>query len=362
MALVWAGVTACGGGSSSGGGTTGAQAAAPSLQACSLFPANAVFNTRTDAWPVHPNSAAWVSAIGAAVPFHGDWGFNANPDSNPDADPYYGIPWNTVSALGNPSSWPLTTLAYDDESDCAIREANGSLRVQQDCSGAAATQARFPFPDRGVLIEGGNSERNDGDRHVLVVDTDACRLWETAYAYRQADGHWEAAGIASWNLRSNAIRPDTWTSADAAGLPILPLLVRAEEAAVGEIRHALRVTFRDPVLADRGHTWPATHAAGTSGGGIPFGALMRLKASVVIPPSWGVQARAIAVAMQRYGLYVADNGSDLFVQGEPSTQWDPQVLDQLKGLRMSDFEFVDTSAIRARAGFDGRSFAVPEAP
>lgn len=352
MALL--GLAGCGGGQ---GGDAPQAAAAPTLSDCTLFPANAVFNSRIDDLPVHPGSADWVNAIGSDVGFHGDWGSN----DNPDVAPYDGIPSNAVDGSAATTAWPLIGLDYQDESDCAIRGGDGRIRVQHDCSGAAATQARFPFPDSAHLrIEGGNLAFNRGDRHVLVVETGACRLWETAYAYPQADGSWLAGGVAEWDLSSNAMRPDAWTSADAAGLPMLPLLVRAAEAQSGEIRHAFRVTFLNPLLGDRLHVWPATHAAGNDGGGdIPFGALLRLKASFVIPQAWGPQARAIAVAMQRYGLYVADNGSNLFVQGEPSAQWDPALLSQLSQMRMADFEFVDTGVIRSRAGFSAQSFAVP---
>jgi hypothetical protein len=153
------------------------------------------------------------------------------------------------------------------------------------------------------------------------------------------------------------MRPDTWTSADAAGLPIAPLLVRAEEASAGVIPHALRVTFRDSVLA-RAYVWPARHrAGGDTPGGIPFGALLRLKAGTPIPSSWTTQAKAIATAMQRYGLYVADIGSDLYVQGDPSVQWSGGTIGQIQSLHMSDFEFVDTGSVTGDARFNGNSFA-----
>ena len=145
-------------------------------------------------------------------------------------------------------------------------------------------------------------------------------------------------------------------SADAAGLPIAPLLVRASEASSGVIPHALRVTFRDAVLTGT-YVWPARHRAGGSSGSIPFGAVLRLKAGVAIPSSWTTQAQAIATAMQRHGLYVADIGSDLFVQGDPSVQWSGSTISQIQTLQMSDFEFVDLSAVTGDARFNPNSFA-----
>jgi hypothetical protein len=320
-----------------------------------LFPANAIFNTRIDDLPVHSNSTQWVSDVGGAVAFHPDWG----DTEDAYADDYYGIPWNLVDGTAATTDWPLTAMWWPDESNCGIRQGDGSMGVRQDCS-AVTDQARFPFPKTGWKIEGGYKDSNDGDRHVLVVETGACRLWETGNAYKQADGSWQVGDIAMWDLNANTMRPAGWTSADAAGLPLLPLLVKADEAASGEIKHALRVTFRNPLMADRAYVWPASHYAGNDGSGnIPFGALLRLKAGVTIPDNWGTQAKAIAVAMQRYGLYVADNGSNLYVQGEPSVRWDPNLIAQLKTLKMSDFEFVDTSGITSRAGFDARSYAVP---
>ncbi|MGY0196290.1 hypothetical protein ACWA7J_14595 [Leptothrix sp. BB-4] len=153
-----------------------------------------------------------------------------------------------------------------------------------------------------------------------------------------------------------AMRPDGWTSADAAGLPILPLLARVDEASAGAVRHALRVTLRDAIL-DKKAVWPARHVAGRpTPGGVPFGALMRLKADFVIPADWTVQARALARAMREHGLYVADIGSDLFVQGDPSAQWQEATLRQLKTLRAEAFEFVDLSAVTRDARFRPDSY------
>lgn len=188
---------------------------------------------------------------------------------------------------------------------------------------------------------------------MLVVEKGACRLWESYYAYK-IGGQWYAYGTSAWDLNSNAQRPAGWTSADAAGLPILPLLARADEASTGEIRHALRVTFLQSVMA-RSYVWPARHQAGSSGGSIPFGALLRLKSSVTIPATWTPQAQALARAMQRYGLYIADNGSNLYVQGDPSSAWDANTISQIQTLTMGQFEFVNLNAIIGRSGFDANS-------
>jgi hypothetical protein len=153
-----------------------------------------------------------------------------------------------------------------------------------------------------------------------------------------------------------AMRPDRWTSADAAGLPILPLLARVDEASAGVVGHALRVTLRAPLL-DKKAVWPARHVAGRpTPGGVPFGALMRLKSDVVIPASWTVQARALARAMREHGLYVADIGSNLYVQGDPSAKWQEATIRQLQTLRADAFEFVDLSAITRDANFRPDSF------
>jgi hypothetical protein len=361
LALVGVLLSACGDpfAAQPGKGTGAASAGVPN--ACPYFPPDAIFNTRIDQLPVHPRSGEWVADIGPRRPFHADWGTQEDPASRA----YYGIPVNVVGGAATATTWPRVNIhGAPEESDCATVSA-GTVQVQQDCSGARGSQARFPFPaPSATLFEGGVCPANAdcGDRHVLVVEQGSCRLWEAYQGYANAEGSlWRATSVATWDLRSNGMRPATWTSTDAAGLPIAPLLARAAEASSGEIKHGLRVTFRNAVMSRRGFDWPATHAAG-SGGGIPFGAILRLKASFQIPSNWGPQARAVAVAMQRHGLYVADNGSDLFVQGEPSAQWDEAIFGQLRGIRVADFEFVDTSPIRARAGFSPRSYAVPPAP
>jgi len=332
------------------------------LGSCPAFPASAIFNTRIDdttRFPPHASSATWVAAIGSTRALHADWGTTENQAA---AD-YYGIPLNLLSAGSPETDWPgLAFIAggAPDESDCAIAGAgSGGYAIVRNCQAQSPASLRFPMPRDAVLkAEGGtcNDPATCGDRHVLVVEQGACRLWESYFTYKTAGAQWTAYATAAWDLGSNAMRPDTWTSGDAAGLPIAPLLVRASEASAGEIPHALRVTFRDAVLANT-YVWPARHRAGNSSGGIPFGALLRLKASFVIPSSWTMQARAIATAMQRHGLYVADIGSDLYVQGEPSVTWSGSTISQVQSLRMSDFEFVDLGAVTRDARFGGNSYA-----
>jgi hypothetical protein len=331
------------------------------LGSCPAFPATAIFNTRIDdsvRFPMHANSTAWINAIGSTRALHADWG----PTENPSASNYYGIPMNLLSASSAETDWPALSFiagGAPDESDCAVANASGGHDLVRDCTAPPVASLRFPMPrDAVIQLEGGscNDPTTCGDRHVLIVEQGACRLWESYFTYKTASGQWTAYSTAAWSLSSNAMRPDGWTSGDAAGLPIAPLLARAQEASGGEIAHALRVTFRDAVLANS-DVWPARHRAGNSSGGIPFGALLRLKGSVAIPSSWTVQAKAIATAMQRYGLYVADIGSDLYVQGDPSATWSTSTISQVQTLRMSDFEFVDVGTVTLDPRFDGNSFA-----
>lgn len=331
-------------------------AGAPTIGGCPLFPDQAIFNVRIDdraRFPAHAQSDVWVNGIGGTRRLHADWGVNDNPEQYAD---YYGIPYNVVDGSTATTAWPVVSLedGYPEESDCAVAQSGGGYRIHRGCHTLAAAQRRFPFPlDARIKLEGGacNDPDNCGDRHVLVLEQGACRLWESWFTYKSG-GVWSAGSTAAWDLRSHAMRPVTWTSADAAGLPILPLLARVDEASAGEVRHALRVTFRDGVLA-KAYVWPGRHrAGGDTAGGIPFGALLRLKSSFVVPAAWTTQAQALARAMQRYGLYVADIGSDLYVQGEPSARWDAATISQLQSLPMNQFEFVDTTTITRDPRFD----------
>jgi hypothetical protein len=336
---------------------------------CEVFPATAIFNTRVDdvaRFPVHANSAAWIGTVGASVRFHADWGTNDDPAQ---AATYWGIPINGVDGTAATTAWPVvaydfsasgvsTETGWPDESDCAVSSAGG-FALTRNCSAVPTASRRFPFPlAASVRAEGGacNDPNSCGDHHVLVVEQGACRLWESYFAYSLSN-RWYALATAAWDLKSLALRPSGWTSGDAAGLPITPLLARAVEAASGEVRHPLRVTLRDSVLA-RGFVWPARHSAGgDTPGGIPFGALLRLKAGFVVPADWTPQARALATAMMRYGVYVSDIGSDFFVQGEPNAAWDARTISQLQTITFGQMEFVSTDAVTRDARFSPDSMA-----
>lgn len=313
-----------------------------------------------------------MQLIGAQLPFHPDWGTEENQQ---DPDNYFGIPINVVDGTAATTDWPTVSFDITDpragngdgvpeESDCARAESDGTHSLVRDCSVLPDTQKRFPFPvDSLIKAEYGtcNDAQKCGDRHVLVVEKTgqgACRLWESYFSYN-VSGQWFAYSTAAWNLTSLQIRPDGWTSGDAAGLPIAPLLARVDEALAGEIRHALRVTLDDDVIS-RTHVWPARHDAGSAGpdNGVPFGAVMRLKAGFVPPANWTPQAKAVAQAMQRYGLYVSDISGNprMFVQGEPSERWGDNTLGNLRQLRAGNFEFVDMRAITSDARFDVHSF------
>lgn len=342
---------------------------APMLGDCELFPSNAIFNTRIDdvsRFPAHPNSAAWVSLVGSNVPFTTNWGTNDNPAN---FSTYYGMPINIVDGTAATTDWPVVSFdfstsgvimdqGYPDRSDCAVPNGSG-FDIARGCGALPAGQRHFPFPVASKLLsEAGlcNDPKTCGDKHVLVVEQGACRLWESFFSYKLSN-QWYTMATAAWELKSLALRPADWTSGDAAGLPITPLLAKAAEASSGEIRHALRVNFRNSALSQV-FNWPARFAAGSGGAGsIPFGALLRLKADFVIPANWTPQARALATAAKRYGMYVSDNGADFYVTGEPSAAWDPVIFQQMKAITMSNMEFVDLKAITSDPRFSPDSMA-----
>jgi len=281
----------------------------PQISGCEVFPANNVWNTPVDKLPVDPNSNQYVATIGANAPGHPDFG-SGLWDGGP-----IGIPFTTV-----PGTQPKVnvTFQYSDESD----------------------PGPYPIPPN-VPIEGG--AQSTGDRHVLVIDTDNCILYEMWSAYPQPDGSWQAGSGAIFNLKSNTLRPAGWTSADAAGLPIFPGLVRYDEVAAGEIQHAIR--FTAPQTRNT-YIWPARHEASdlTAANYPPMGQRFRLKASFDIS-GFAQPVQVILRALQKYGMILADNGSSWYLSGAPDDRWDNDVLHQIAQLQGSDFEAVNESSL-----------------
>jgi len=285
------------------GGGAAAGSSLPTAPRCAIFPASNPWNQRVDTLPAAPDSAAIVASIGADTGLHADFGsglWNGGP---------IGIPITVVRA-SQPKSG--VTFGYASESD----------------------KGPYPIP-ANVAIEGGPAA--DGDRHALIVVRDRCRLYELFALERTAAG-WRAGSGAIWNLRSNRLRPAGWTSADAAGLPILPGLARYDEVARGRIDHALRFTVR---RTRRAYVFPARHfASGLTDPSLPpMGLRLRLQASFDTRP-FPPQARVVLEALKRYGMIVADNGSNWFVSGAPHQRWDNDQLHTLERVTGSNFEVV----------------------
>jgi hypothetical protein len=198
----------------------------------------------------------------------------------------------------------------------------------------------YPIPPNAA-IEGGSD--GDGDRHILLLDKDACRLYELFDAWPVQGGSWTADSGAIYDLHSNNLRPDGWTSSDAAGLPIIPGLIRHQEVAAGTINHALRFTA---VQTRNTHIWPARHHASNLSGTQfpPMGQRFRLKAGVDIS-GFSSEIQIILRAMKKYGLILADNGSNWYLSGEPNEGWNNDILRELKQLNGDDFEAVDISSL-----------------
>ncbi len=283
--------------------------AAPQFDGCTIYPADHIWNVRVDTLPLDPNSDAYIDTIGADESFHMDFG-SGEWDGAPIGIPFVVVD-GTQPLVDVEFSWP-------EESD----------------------PGPYPIP-ADALIEGGPD--SDGDRHVIVLDQDNCILYELYNAWPQSDGSWEADAGAIFPLASYDLRPDTWTSADAAGLPILPGLVRYDEVASGRITHALRFTVPD---TRRAYIWPARHYASSLTGDEypPMGQRFRLKADYDLS-GLSPDAQVIARAMQEYGIILADNGSPWFVSGAPDDRWDNDVLHELDVLTGADFEAVDVSAL-----------------
>jgi hypothetical protein len=287
----------------------GAVGSRPHVANCTLFPANNPWNQRVDRLPTAADSATIVRSIGVDKTMHADFGsglYNGGP---------IGIPYTTVSGSQAKSR---VKFDYASESD----------------------KGPYPIP-RNVPIEGGRG--SSGDRHALIVDRSHCKLYELYALYPVSGGGWKAGSGAIWSLRSNHLRPRTWTSADAAGLPILPGLARYDEVRRGAIRHALRFTVS---RTRNTFVYPARHQASSDSDPSlpPMGLRLRLKASFDVS-RFPRQSRIVLTALKRYGMIVADNGSDWYVSGAPNRGWNNDDLHSLGGVKGSSFEVVDTSSL-----------------
>ncbi len=283
---------------------------AASLAGCQILPTDNIWNAPVDTLPVAVNSALIITNIGPNTGLHADFGSGTWDDAR------IGIPITIVN-----TSQPLVPIifGYEDESD----------------------PGPYPIPPNAA-VEG---EPNDGDRHVLVLNQDDCKLYEMFFSWHQNDDSWEAGSGAVFDLTLNNLRPDTWTSADAAGLPILPGLVRYEEAASGTIDHAIRFTVSQSRDA---YVWPARHEASNLSGDQypPMGQRFRLKAGIDISGFTPIN-QTILQAMKTYGIILADNGSNWYISGEPSESWNNDDLHELGNIKGSDFEAIDVSSLMA---------------
>ncbi len=268
---------------------------------CPVFPADNPLNQEIANAPVNPNSASYIASIGLSAHLHPDFGTNRT----------YGIPYTVVGP--EQPQVPIRFTAFGEESD----------------------PGPYPIPPNAP-VEGG------GDRHVLVAQEGTCMLYELYKAHHKGAG-WTAASGAIFNLASNALRPEGWTSADAAGLPIFPLLVRYPEVQAGQIDHALRVTVPE---SQRGYIHPATHFASSSSDPNlpPMGLRLRLKAGYSLAGFSG-ESLIVLEALKRFGLIVADNGSPWFLTGAPDPRWNDANLEEIKQVPGSEFEAVESGPI-----------------
>ncbi len=269
---------------------------------CSMFPSDNVWNARVRDLPVDPKSAAYVEAMGPDLPLHPDFGSAG------------GMPFAIAEA-----NQPRTEISFTD-------------------GAAESDPGPYWIPDNAPVEQG-------TDAHVLVVDPNRCMLYELYGAERIAPGQWRASSGAIFDLRSNRLRPMGWTSADAAGLPILPGLARFDEVAEGEIRHALRFTTR---RTQRALVWPGRHLASqsTDPNLPPMGQRFRLKGSVDIG-GFGQQTQVILRALKEYGMFLSDNGGPWFITGTQDSRWSGEIVTDFGRIHGSDFEAVDSSGLMA---------------
>ena len=319
-ALVAAGATVLvGTGGTAGASAATAGAAAPSATTlpgttCPAFPADDVWNTPITGLPVDSNSATWLASMDASKTLlHPDYGPSGNKIP-------YGIPWQIVSST---QALVPVRFTYASESD----------------------KGPYPFSS-ATPIEGGPNA--GGDRHAIMVNPKSCTLYEVWDAYYRAGGKSTAGSGAIWSLNSDALRPAGWTSADAAGLPILPGLVNYNEVEAGAMDHAIRFTAD---CTQKSYLWPARHEAGQSNAKCPpMGARFRLSASFSLPKSQcSTMCQTVVTTMKTYGLILADNGSNWYFQGTADTRWTYTEVDQLKAIPASDFVAVNEACLQVSA-------------
>ena len=282
---------------------------------CTPFPADSWWQADVSKLPVHAKSATWMASM---QPSRNIW---------PDFGPSYG-------AIGGPYGMPITI----------VTNATPTVSVKFQYA-AESDKVKYPLGSH-TKVEGW--QWTTGDRHTITVNKDSCRLYET-YATVRNGNSWTAGSGAAWSLTSNALRPARWTSADAAGLPIFPGLLRYDEVVARNIKHAIR--FTTPNIDNR-YVWPARHSgSGESHPNYPpMGARFRLKASYKIPPWLRPDTKAVLVAMKKYGIVLADIGSPWYFQGQASAKYPQAFLDQLKNIPAASFEAVDMSSLKITAG------------
>ena len=346
------------GGSDTGGSNSGNIDATPAnappvIGGCQIFPNDNFWNQRIDQLPVHPKSAGYIAHIGRSETLHPDFGTFWGGGR-------IGIPWNVVDA-DTPTQG--ISFYYGGESDCRVAES-----AEDRLCADNQEVARYPIPE-GVDIEDGV------DRHMLLVQRETCLLYEVFDAKRGDDGNWHAGSGAIWDLKRNEVRRHDDTSADAAGLPILPGLVKFDEVyrrwdqdpskrVLGEINHALRVTLDD---VQDGYMRPASHSDGGRIGSCeysphsncpPMGLKLRLKADIDIS-GYSPPVQVILRALQRYGMVIADTGGNLYITGDHSPNWDDSMLREIRNLMASDFEVVNTGEPVCEYGSGGRNCRLP---
>jgi hypothetical protein len=279
--------------------------ALPRLGGCQIFPANNIWNTRIDTLPVNSHSTAWINSIGRYTIFHMDFG-SGTWDGGP-----IGIPYNIAPSTLTGVFMSKSQFTYGNESNLGYYPISATPKIEYG-----------------------------SDHHILMVKQGECKLYEL-YAARKVNGVWHAGSGAIWNLAYNVLRPMGWTSADAAGLPILPGLVRYDEIAAGHIDHAIRFTISNSA----GYIWPARHQTDVANQNIPpMGARFRLKAAFNIS-SYSAKMQVLLRAMKQYGIIVADNGSDWYISGAPDYRWNNDDLHTLDNLKGNFFEAVDESGL-----------------